>query len=170
MLARVCAGVAAFVVAFTAVIVGWALSLDYSAKLFTMTFVLVIMGSERASGRSRCTASATQCQACHAICSWGREPLLQGGQIKLELTHNGCILLATVRRYAFVVVIAHPCGMYADAYLVALTRISGIVGGVFVMLLLSVIILPKSASHEVPQRNPFCPRSVSVYLKLCAHL
>ena len=46
------AGVAAFVVAFTAVIVGWALSLDYSAKLFTMTFVLVIMGSERASGES----------------------------------------------------------------------------------------------------------------------
>ena len=44
------AGVAAFVVAFTAVIVGWALSLDYSAKLFTMTFVLVIMGSEKASG------------------------------------------------------------------------------------------------------------------------
>ena len=43
---------AAFVVAFTAVIVGWALSLDYSAKLFTMTFVLVIMGSERASGES----------------------------------------------------------------------------------------------------------------------
>ena len=39
-------------VAFTAVIVGWALSLDYSAKLFTMTFVLVIMGSERASGES----------------------------------------------------------------------------------------------------------------------
>ena len=37
-------------VAFSAVIVGWALSLDYSAKLFTMTFVLVIMGSERASG------------------------------------------------------------------------------------------------------------------------
>ena len=39
-------------VAFTAVIVGWALSLDYSAKLFTMTFVLVIMGSEKASGES----------------------------------------------------------------------------------------------------------------------
>ncbi|CAL5222233.1 g4567 [Coccomyxa viridis] len=77
-------GIAAFVVAFSAVIVGWALSLDYSAKLFTMTFVLVIMGSERAS----------------------------------------------------------------DAYLVALTRISGIVGGVFVMLLLSVIIFPKSASHQ----------------------
>ena len=39
--------------------------------------------------------------------------------------------------------------MGADAYLVALTRISGIVGGVFVMLLLSVIIFPKSASHQV---------------------
>ena len=39
-------------VAFAAVIVGWALSLDYSAKLFTMTFVLVIMGSEKASGES----------------------------------------------------------------------------------------------------------------------
>ena len=46
------AGVAAFVVAFTAVIVGWVLSLNYSAKLFTMTFVLVIMGSEKASGES----------------------------------------------------------------------------------------------------------------------
>lgn len=39
--------------------------------------------------------------------------------------------------------------MCADAYLVALTRISGIVGGVLVMLLLSVIIFPKSASHQV---------------------
>ncbi len=39
-------------VAFTAVIVGWVLSLNYSAKLFTMTFVLVIMGSEKASGES----------------------------------------------------------------------------------------------------------------------
>ena len=38
---------------------------------------------------------------------------------------------------------------HADAYLVALTRISGIVGGVLVMLLLSVIIFPKSASHQV---------------------
>ncbi len=38
---------------------------------------------------------------------------------------------------------------YADAYLVALTRISGIIGGVFVMLLLSVIIFPNSASHQV---------------------
>lgn len=76
----------------------------------------------------------------------------------------------TVQRHAFVVLIAHPCGTYADAYLVALTRISGIVAGVFVMLLLSVIILPKSASHEVPQRNPFCPHSVPVYLRLYAHL
>ena len=93
-----------------------------------------------------------------------------GGQIKLELTQDGCILSVTVQRHALVVVTAHPCGIYADAYLVALTRISGIVGGVFVMLLLSVIILPKSASHEVPQRNSICPRSVSVYLRLCAHL
>ena len=61
VLAHVCAGVAAFVVAFTAVIVGWALSLDYSAKLFTMTFVLVIMGSERASGLNHCTATAIHC-------------------------------------------------------------------------------------------------------------
>ena len=53
--------------------------------------------------------------------------------------------------------IAHACGIYADAYLVALTRISGIVGGVFVMLLLSVIILPKSASHEVPHTEPLPP-------------
>lgn len=37
----------------------------------------------------------------------------------------------------------------ADAYLVALTRTSGIVGGVVVMLLLSVLIFPKSASHQV---------------------
>ena len=61
MLPHVCARVAAFVVAFTAVIVGWALSLDYSAKLFTMTFVLVIMGSERASGMNHCTATAIHC-------------------------------------------------------------------------------------------------------------
>lgn len=55
ILPMILAGVAAFVVAFMAVVIGWALSLDYSAKLFTMTFVLVLMGSERASGA--CPAS-----------------------------------------------------------------------------------------------------------------
>ena len=36
----------------------------------------------------------------------------------------------------------------ADAYLVALTRSSGIVAGVVLMLLLSMIVFPKSASHQ----------------------
>ena len=45
-----CAGFVAFLVGFGAVCVGWALSLDYSAKLFVMTFVLVVMGSNEASG------------------------------------------------------------------------------------------------------------------------
>ncbi len=49
-------------VAFSAVILGWALSLDYSAKLFTMTFVLVIMGSERASGGH----TSLLCSSCNA--------------------------------------------------------------------------------------------------------
>ena len=37
----------------------------------------------------------------------------------------------------------------ADAYLVALTRVSGIVAGVVLMLLLSMVVFPKSASHQV---------------------
>jgi hypothetical protein len=45
------AGFVAFLVGFGAVCVGWALSLDYSAKLFVMTFVLVVMGSNEASGQ-----------------------------------------------------------------------------------------------------------------------
>ncbi|CAL8465245.1 g4780 [Coccomyxa elongata] len=77
-------GFVAFLVGFGAVCVGYALSLDYSAKLFVMTFVLVVMGSN--------------------------EP--------------------------------------ADASLVALTRIVGIVGGVMLMLMLSVFVFPKSASHQ----------------------
>ncbi len=61
-----------------------------------------------------------------------------------------------------------PCGMFADAYLVALTRISGIVGGVLVMLLLSVVILPKSASHEVTQLEPHMTLlSLSVPQAMC---
>ena len=36
-----------------------------------------------------------------------------------------------------------------DAFLVALTRISGILLGVFLSLSLSVIIFPRSASHQV---------------------
>lgn len=36
----------------------------------------------------------------------------------------------------------------ADASLVALTRIVGIVGGVMLMLMLSVFVFPKSASHQ----------------------
>lgn len=66
-------------------IAGWALGLDYSAKLFVMTFLLVIMGTEHAS----------------------------------------------------------------DAFLVALTRISGILLGVLLSLALSVCVFPKSASHQV---------------------
>ncbi|KAK9903224.1 hypothetical protein WJX75_000088 [Coccomyxa subellipsoidea] len=77
-------GFVAFLVGFGAVCVGWALSLDYSAKLFVMTFVLVVMGSNEAS----------------------------------------------------------------DASLVALTRVVGIVGGVMMMLILSVFVFPKSASHQ----------------------
>ena len=64
---------------------GWALGLDYSAKLFVMTFLLVVMGAEGLS----------------------------------------------------------------DAFLVALTRISGIVFGVLLSLALSVCVFPKSASHQV---------------------
>ncbi|KAK9807116.1 hypothetical protein WJX73_006825 [Symbiochloris irregularis] len=67
-----------------AVIAGWALGLDYSAKLFVMTFLLVVMGTEQAS----------------------------------------------------------------DAFLVALTRISGILLGVLLSLALSVCVFPKSASHQ----------------------
>lgn len=67
-----CAGIAAFVVAFFAVIVGWALSLDYSAKLFTMTFVLVIMGSERASGVHAAYVQILHCcsMMCICLCQW----------------------------------------------------------------------------------------------------
>ena len=37
----------------------------------------------------------------------------------------------------------------ADAYLVALTRIGGIVAGVALILVLSMAVFPKSASHQV---------------------
>ena len=78
-------GTVSTLVASGAVLLGWALGLDYSAKLFVMTFLLVIMGAEQRS----------------------------------------------------------------DAFLVALTRISGIVLGVLLSLALSVCVFPKSASHQV---------------------
>ena len=55
-------GLIAFLVAFGAVVIGWALSLDYSAKLFVMTFVLVVMGSEGASGAA--PSSSTTLLSC----------------------------------------------------------------------------------------------------------
>ena len=36
----------------------------------------------------------------------------------------------------------------ADALLVAITRIGGIIGGVLITLVLAVVVFPKSASHE----------------------
>ncbi len=42
--------VAAAIVGFVAAVLGWFLNLDYSAKLFVMTFILVIMGANQASG------------------------------------------------------------------------------------------------------------------------
>ena len=168
-------------VAFTAVIVGWALSLDYSAKLFTMTFVLVIMGSEKASGEHAAllqilqrpalipmvrlrTLSAKKaprkqssiaddiaCPCDYASCGNSADPG-RGVDAAIRLSphlchdawlhHHSCIRLAGSPM--------QTCVMHlADAYLVALTRTSGIVGGVVVMLVLSVIIFPKSASHQV---------------------
>jgi len=37
----------------------------------------------------------------------------------------------------------------ADAFLVALTRCSGIILGVVVSILLAILVFPKSASHQV---------------------
>ncbi|KAK9857975.1 hypothetical protein WJX84_004815, partial [Apatococcus fuscideae] len=71
-------------VAVIGVVVGRALKLEYSSRLFCMTYILVLMGAEVAS----------------------------------------------------------------DAFLVALTRIGGIVGGVMITLVLAVTVFPKSASHE----------------------
>ncbi len=55
--ASTCAGFVAFLVGFGAVCVGYALSLDYSAKLFVMTFVLVVMGSNEPGGTDLPTES-----------------------------------------------------------------------------------------------------------------
>ena len=73
--------------AAAAVVAGWALALDYSAKLFVMTFVIVLMTNE--------TPDAS------------------------------------------------------DAFLIASTRVFGILLGVFLSLVLSVVVFPKSASHQV---------------------
>ena len=81
------AGTLSAVVAAAAVVAGWALALDYSAKLFVMTFVIVLMTNE--------TPDAS------------------------------------------------------DAFLIASTRVFGILLGVFLSLVLSVIVFPKSASHQV---------------------
>lgn len=45
-----CAAVLSFVVAAGAVVVGNYLGLDYSAKLFVITFLLIIMGVEHPAG------------------------------------------------------------------------------------------------------------------------
>ena len=84
---RCAAGTLSAVVAAAAVVAGWALALDYSAKLFVMTFVIVLMTNE--------TPDAS------------------------------------------------------DAFLIASTRVFGILLGVFLSLVLSVIVFPKSASHQV---------------------
>ena len=52
----------------------------------------------------------------------------------------------------------------SDAFLVALTRISGILLGVFLSLLLSVVIFPRSASHQVQ------PWSAPVHVMSCCKL
>ena len=89
------AGTLSAVVAAAAVVAGWALALDYSAKLFVMTFVIVLMTNE--------TPDAS------------------------------------------------------DAFLIASTRVFGILLGVFLSLVLSVIVFPKSASHQVaPVQHHAC--------------
>lgn len=44
--------IATSVVGFVSVLIGRALHLDYSAKLYIMTFVLVVMAAEHSSGES----------------------------------------------------------------------------------------------------------------------
>ena len=75
------AGAIAFLVAFGAVVVGWALSLDYSAKLFVMTFVLVVMGSEGPSG------APLPCAAPGRTLLWASRPCLQGLPQARSLLH-----------------------------------------------------------------------------------
>ena len=48
----VLASVSAGLVGFVAAAGGWFLGLDYSAKLFVLTFVLVVMGAQTGSGEA----------------------------------------------------------------------------------------------------------------------
>ena len=56
----------------------------------------------------------------------------------------------------------------ADASLVALTRIVGIVGGVMLMLMLSVLVFPKSASHQVCHQLPLLQQKRRHDMRVCS--
>ena len=67
----VLASVSAGLVGFVAAAGGWFLGLDYSAKLFVLTFVLVVMGAQTGSGGvlGQCDV---QCGNWQRLCRWPR--------------------------------------------------------------------------------------------------
>jgi hypothetical protein len=119
------------------------MKLDYSAKLFIMTFLLVTFGAQQDS------ESSCSCSPCG---------------IRTSALSLGCGL-----RCSSVARAASPHTprvdnvlLVADGLLVMVTRILGICSGVLLSLIVSVIVFPRSATHvslsacsRVPQAARF---------------
>lgn len=116
---------AAATLAGCAVLVGKRLRLEMSARLFTITLLLVTFAGDAGTGAWR--IAAVRCAALHA-CRADSEPA-----DTLALQSAACIPTAH-----------HLC---VFPYLTC--RCGGIVAGVVIMLVLSVLVLPSSATVEV---------------------
>ena len=123
------------VVGFLSVLIGRWLHLDYSAKLWAMTFVLVVMVSSPGMPRNAACMITVISGTHRSAADW---------------CHAGLALVSMheLLRVYVMSVCAQAAEHSREAAIVAATRISGIVFGVFLSLLLCVVIFPKSATHE----------------------
>jgi hypothetical protein len=128
--------VAATLAAAGSVLVGKRFDLDLSARLFVIAFLLVSFNALEGKGEQRLRCSASCRQRWLAV-------LAALAALTARGCDGACAALLTP-----LLPTPPPPPLVADPLKVAITRIGGIAGGVATMLLMSIIILPKSASVE----------------------
>lgn len=157
--------VSSAVIGFLSVLIGRWLHLDYSTKLWAMTFVLVVM-VHHSTEHTILTACIQILQIklspgsphlCNLNCSFATNPPSIIPLLPLEVltpavpcSHAGHNQICKSTHYLTKCVFwgAQASEHSKDAAIVAATRISGIVFGVFISLVLCVVVFPKSATHE----------------------
>lgn len=134
--------------AFLSVLAGKRFNLDLSARLFVIAFVIVSFNAQQGKGEYVWAG----CRRRRRWGGWsGTGGLVRAGCRRCSQRGHRCALAGPERSCQGTQASKDPAlfpAPAADPFMVAVTRVCGIAAGVATMLLMSVLILPKSASVE----------------------